>query len=204
MFRVSTPELPELREQDVALRTQRAGTRIAEDFRVLHGNEYINVITYLCAHGAAQQDAMDAAQNAFKHVWQLMHEPEKWAEVENPALWVRGVAWNMWRTPPGPRRRPTDPIESAAELPDPNSNFSDVVALHASVMDALRSLHPDVRDVMLLKIDKFTYKEIAKHMTAMGRPMTEAVVGHLVSRGQDALRSLRDELLGRREGARSR
>lgn len=201
---MTTPELSQLAEQDVAQQAERAETRIVEAFRALHGAEYVRVVTHLRVHGATPQDAMDAAQNAFKHVWQVMHEPQKWADVENPALWVRGVAWNMWRTPPGSRRPPTTPIESAGELSDPNADFSDAVALHASVMDALRGLHPDVRDVMLLKIERFTYKEIAAHMTAKGRPMNEAVVGYLVCKGQDALRFLRDELAGRREGARSR
>lgn len=200
---MAADEPPQRPRQSLTPQADAAQDQIAEAFRRLHGDEYVRVIAYLQVHGATLPDAKDAAQDAFKHAWQLMHQPQRWAQIENPALWIRGVARNMWRTPPGPRRRPTVAIEYAAELPDPNADPGDLAALHASVMDALKGLHPDVRNVMVLKIQNFSLEEIVTRMNAEGHPVGEVKVRNLLSKGRAALRPLRDEIVGR-EGARSR
>lgn len=201
---MAADEPPQRSGQSLTSQEHAAEDQIAEAFRRLHGDEYVRVIAHLQVHGATLPDAKDAAQDAFKHAWQLMHQPQRWAQIENPALWIRGVARNMWRTPPGPRRQPTVAIEHAAELPDPNADPGDLAALHTSVMDALKGLHPDVRNVMLLKIQKFSLGEIVARMNAEGHSIDEVKVRNLLCKGRAALRPLRDEIVGRREGARSR
>ena len=200
---MTSSNTPEPVDQDIALRTSVVEAQTAEAFKELHRNTNEDVIAYLkFVRGATLDDAKDAAQNAFKHAWQLMHDPQKWERIDDPALWIRGVAWNMLRTPPGPRHRPAVPIEQAVEVPDRRADPGEVAALRVSVMAALDKLDPDIRDVMLLKSRKFRLEEIVSHMKATGRPMDEAAVRTLLRKGRDALRPLLQESV-QREGVRS-
>jgi hypothetical protein len=93
-FPVAGPDVSEPDGHDpasVAMGAVAADARLEEAFRQLHNSGYVRVIAHLRGHGAALQDAMDAGRNAFKPAWQEMHEPRKWAAIENPALWITVV-----------------------------------------------------------------------------------------------------------------
>lgn len=165
----------------------RAGTGLADGFRVegsncdqafdayieLHNREYTRVIAMLMRWRPALQDAEDAAQSAFMEAWDLMRRGG-WQTVREPGAWIRGVALNIYRRPPGCRDRVSALLVS--ELPEPpyrDDDPSALPALAASVIAELGRLDEACRAVMVLTMEGIGNREIAELLSDGGEPVTE-------------------------------
>jgi DNA-directed RNA polymerase specialized sigma24 family protein len=167
--------------------TSRAVTRVADEppdesricdaaFEVyieLHNREYAGVIAMLMRWRPSLPDAEDAAQGAFMEAWDLIRR-DGWWTVRDPRAWIRGVALNIYRRPPGTRARVATVLVS--ELPEPtyrDEDPSSLPALAASVIAELGRLDEACRAVMVLTMESISTAEIAAMLKEGRGPVTE-------------------------------
>jgi DNA-directed RNA polymerase specialized sigma24 family protein len=130
-----------------------------------YDHEYHPVVRFVMNCGASLAAAEDAAQDAFLDAWKLMSVAGKWATIGDPRGWIRTVALNKYRRPPGVRRLPlttSRAVTADAEEAQVNQVDLSVSALH--VMNVLRSLEPGLRAVMAFDLDGFTAAESGRHL----------------------------------------
>jgi RNA polymerase sigma factor (sigma-70 family) len=125
--------------------------------------EYAYVVRFVMRGGQASLDAAeDAAQEAFVDAWSLaVAEPlGRWSDVSDPRAWIRTVALNKHRRPPGPRRRPVIvPVSDLPETPQPDLTHESLF-----VLEALHSLDEQTRAVMAFHLDGFPGPAIAAQL----------------------------------------
>jgi RNA polymerase sigma factor (sigma-70 family) len=131
-------------------------------FIALYDREYPLVVRFLLRYGADLQSAEDATQEAFRSAWERYVLTDTWEhEIAQPRAWIRTVALNYYRRPPGPRRRP--PIVLVPDFPDnlddPDSS-PELSAETLTVLEALNWLDPELRAVMAFHLDGFSAREI--------------------------------------------
>jgi len=131
------------------------------DFIEFFDREYVYVVRFVMRCGPASLHAAeDAAQEAFVDAWSLAVTPGKWSDVVDPQAWIRTVALNKYRRPPGPRRRPVIvPIPDLPETPQPDLTHENLL-----VLEALRSLDGQARAVMAFHLDGFPGPAIAAQL----------------------------------------
>ena len=136
-----------------------------EAFLNLAEHHYRRVIQMLMLLGADQEDAKDAAQDAFLQGWDRVSD-SRWAAVVKPDAWIRKVALRCYQRPPG-RARTQPLIAQGVELPDIaefGPGHAELTEQTLWVIELLGSLPMDQRTVMALTIDKLTCTEIAQVM----------------------------------------
>jgi RNA polymerase sigma factor (sigma-70 family) len=120
---------------------------------------------FLTLSGASREDAQDAAQEAFTEGWLLVRRG-KWTqqEVENPAAWIRQVAYRRYRRPPGSRRRIASVPAAPHDLPDHvSADHAEPTVQALTVLGALDQLaDAEARAVIALDIDDMPGPQIAQ------------------------------------------
>jgi RNA polymerase sigma factor (sigma-70 family) len=134
-------------------------------FIEFYDREYHLVVRFIMNCGAGLTAAEDAAQDAFLDVWKLMSVTRKWADVADPRGWIRAVALNKYRRPPG-RCQPLLTIahSAMADTEDPSVSPVDLSVSAMQVIDALRSLEPELKAVMAFDLDGFTAAEAGRYL----------------------------------------
>jgi len=128
--------------------------------------EYHLVVRFVMNCGASLAAAEDAAQDAFLDAWKLMSMAGKWATIGDPRGWIRTVALNKYRRPTGFRKLPPailNPVIDDAGGAQVTVIDISTSALH--VMDALRSLEPELRAVMAFDLEGFTAAESGRYLS---------------------------------------
>ncbi|MDP9850277.1 RNA polymerase sigma factor [Streptosporangium lutulentum] len=149
-----------------------------------YDREYLAVIKFLRNYGANMHDAQDATQEAFLEAWELTRRPGYWASIQNPRGWIRKVALNLLRRPPGLRRKPlAQPVSEIPETPHPGLDHGELIAQHLAVLAALHSLDQECRSVMAFHLDGFSAVAIAAQLN-----MTDQQVRDRVKKGRKALK----------------
>lgn len=164
-------------------------------YRDLYDREYANVITLLMRYRLSLPDAQDAAQEAFLAAWNLIRTGRWSTGVRDPRAWIRGVALNNYRRPPGPRVRV--PTVLVSELPEPapaDGDPSALPALAVSVITALSRLDEELRAVMVLTMDDMSAREVARALKPEDQPTTERDVQRVHDQVKKARRILSAEL----------
>jgi RNA polymerase sigma-70 factor (ECF subfamily) len=135
---------------------------VREGFIKFYDAEYYPVVRFVMRRGASLQRAEEAVQEAFSQAWEHYVLPGTWEQaIANPRAWIRTVAFNCYRRPPGRRTRPEIVlVPEFPDLPDETDSFADLSLETLSVLDALRSLDPELRAVMAFRLDGFTAVEI--------------------------------------------
>jgi RNA polymerase sigma-70 factor (ECF subfamily) len=134
-------------------------------FVEFYDREYHLMVRFIMNCGASLAAAEDAAQEAFLEAWQLMSVTRKWTAVVDPRGWIRAVALNKYRRPPG-RRQPSRAIVHAAMADREDSSISpaDLSVGTMQVIDALRSLEPELQAVMAFDLDGFSAAEAGRYL----------------------------------------
>jgi RNA polymerase sigma factor (sigma-70 family) len=151
---------------DVAIGTAEMAEMRA-DFIEFYDREYPYVVRFVMQHfrDASLHAAEDAAQEAFLDAWGLTARPGKWETIADPRGWIRKVALNKYRRPPGLRRSPLVlPVPDFPETPQPGDSHADLTHEALLVLDALRNLDSELRAVMTFHLDGFTGPAIAAQL----------------------------------------
>ncbi len=174
----------ELRTSRVAREAAASGRMTFEAaFRREFDARYAPLARYLARLLGEPESAADLAQETFVRLFQRGSMPD------DPAAWLVSVAHNLMRNERQQivrRRRLLE--QRAGELAPSESSGSADAALEvrdvrANVRRALDALPERERQMLLLRYEGFSYREIAH---ALG--MNEASVGTLLARAKTALR----------------
>jgi DNA-directed RNA polymerase specialized sigma24 family protein len=139
-------------------------TAVLAEFIEFYDREYHQAVRFVMNCGASLSAAEDAAQEAFLDVWKLMSLPGKWAMVESPRGWIRRVAMNKYRRPPGIRRAPVIvPLSVTTDAVDVAGGEIELSVSALLVRGVLQSLDPELRAVMAFSLDGFTAAESGRH-----------------------------------------
>jgi RNA polymerase sigma factor (sigma-70 family) len=134
-------------------------------FMDFYDREYHLVVRFVMNCGASLAAAEDAAQEAFLDAWKLMSAAGKWVTVDDPRRWIRAVALNKYRRPPGFRKAPPTILHPVVEdTEDTQVSLVDVSASTLHVIDALRSLEPELQAVMAFDLEGFTAAEAGRYL----------------------------------------
>jgi len=125
------------------------------DFAACYRAEMPALVRHVMYHGAAEQEAYDAAQSAFEHAYQV------WETIRNPRAWLRTVAVRAYYRS---AVRPETPTDS---LPEQTSEVSATVGAEdleqeRAVLAGLAALPVKQRQVMAWHFDGFAPAEIAQ------------------------------------------
>jgi RNA polymerase sigma factor (sigma-70 family) len=139
--------------------------QVRAEFLTFFDAEYHPVVQFIMRDGANLHDAQDAAQEAFLQAWTLLHRPDEWKKIRDRRGWIRVVALNLYRRPPGPRRRLAPvPVAEVPDLPQHGDDHSELTAQTLAVMAALHTLDDEARAVMAFQFDGFTSTAISDHL----------------------------------------
>ncbi|OOC52439.1 MULTISPECIES: RNA polymerase sigma factor [Nocardiopsis] len=126
-------------------------------------DQYHQVIRFLIRYGATKDDALDATQEAFLEAWRQIHFPGQ--KIDNPHGWIRQVALNKYRRPPGPRKRPlTAPETPLPERPECHPGHAELTAQTLHVLQVIHRLERTDRAVIAFCMDGFTSVEAANYL----------------------------------------
>ena len=139
-----------------------AGMR--EDFLELCDRDHVRVVAFLMRCGACDEDARDAAQEAFLSGWRMLtQDPDKWQAIGNPAGWLRRTAHNCWKRPPGlPRTIRELPVNEVPDQTQPGSDPAESVPMAITVQQAVARLDDQARIIWSFHRDGFRNVEIAE------------------------------------------
>lgn len=90
--------------------------RVRDRFLDFVDRDYHRVVRFLMLVGASRQDAQDATQEPFLQGWREVASG-RWESIDNPAGWIRAVAWNSHRRPPE-QKRVQPQVAHGVEPPD--------------------------------------------------------------------------------------
>jgi len=170
------------------MRTARvAGDAASEEmtfeaaFRREFDERYAPLARYLARLVGEPESAADLAQEAFVRLFQRGSMPD------DPAAWLVSVAHNLLRNERQQIARRLRLLQQRGEELAPNESGADATLeareLRANVRRALDALPERERQMLLLRYEGFSYREIA-HALAIN----EASVGTLLARAKTAFR----------------
>jgi RNA polymerase sigma-70 factor (ECF subfamily) len=159
---------------------ERAPRPFPELVREVHDSYYASIFRYLDRLSGDPDLAADIAQEAFVRLFRRGALPDK------PDRWLVTVALNLFRnerSTAGRRARLT--ARNAGDLrpasgPSPAERV-DALSLKAKVREALNRLSPRERELLLLRAEGYSYRDLA---TAL--ELNEASVGTLLARAKRA------------------
>ena len=130
-----------------------------------YDTHYHRVVRFVMYNGASQEDAHDAAQEAFIESWALMSSnPGRWQAITGKEAWIRTVALRRCRRPSGPRKRPLTAGDEIPDLPDPGPGHEELTVQAQEVLRALRALDEEARTVMAFDLDEIATADIAREL----------------------------------------
>jgi RNA polymerase sigma-70 factor (ECF subfamily) len=150
------------------------------EFATCYYAEMPPLIRFLVKCGAGQDDAADAAQEAFTQLF------TRWDSVRCPRPWLRQVAFRAFLHQPV---RHTVPLDDSPDVPDAPGegdrfDFRDEAQ---AVLDLLDLLPTTQRAVLALHYDQFATRDIA---SILG--LTQAAVRKNLERARATLKQLLD------------
>jgi RNA polymerase sigma factor (sigma-70 family) len=154
-----------------------------EDFVQLFQAEFPRLFRYLDRLSGEPDLAADLAQESFVRLYR------RGAMPDNPPLWLVTVALNQFRNERSTRSRRGRLLTAAraeatlAEPPPAPDQMSDSGGADERASAALRRMPPRDRELLLLKAEGYSYREIA---TAL--ELNETSVGTLLARAKRAFR----------------
>lgn len=148
--------------------------------------ELVSTLYYLLGN---QEDAQDAAQDAFLKCWR---NRETFAEIRNVRAWIFRVGLNAAKDlQRNAWRRRARPLQEGAGLDvsteiNPTESLEEQEAFH-QLQEALLELRPEEKEVFLLRQNgSFTYEEIAE--------LRRCPVGTVKTQMRTAIQKLRQVL----------
>jgi DNA-directed RNA polymerase specialized sigma24 family protein len=159
------------------------------EFRDFYLSDYQGVVRFLMRTGASLGAAEDAAQEAFTEAWRRIRQGT-WADIINQKTWVRMVALNAYRHPPGPPQVPAWPVPNLPDYEGQHGDSHDDLTSQTSlVLDALRSLPYDLQVVVALRMEGFPASVSATYLG-----ITEQKARNLLKRARKILAPQLEEL----------
>ncbi|MFI5959779.1 RNA polymerase sigma factor [Cryptosporangium sp. NPDC051539] len=144
--------IPPGRRPPRPIRAARPCTPVGE-FAAFYRAETPRLIRFLLWHGARLADAADLAQDA------MVAAHRNWDRLDNPAAWIRTVAFRARLRKLQSREQPTAEPERAAVI-RPDADL-DAWEISQDILQALRRLPVRQRQVLAWSLDGFTPTEIA-------------------------------------------
>ena len=166
----------------------RRSRRFSELVREVHDAHYASIYRYLDRLSGDPDLAADIAQEAFVRLFRRGTLPDK------PDRWLVTVALNLFRnerSTAGRRarltaRNPQDLLPASG--PSPAERF-DALRLQARVREALDRLAPRERELLLLRAEGYSYRDLAAVLE-----LHEASVGTLLARAKRAFEGAYEEV----------
>jgi len=157
------PDSPASSKTQTPADDTQAAPSALEMFIELYDEEYHQVVRHLVRLGADLQSAEDAAQEAFSYAWARYLRLGTWVEeIDDPRGWLRTVAHNNYRRPPGRPRKQPPPVLMADPYAPAGTGGSPELSLETlTVLDELKKLSPELQKVMGYHLDGFSAPEIA-------------------------------------------
>lgn len=162
---------------------QRSGRPFAELVREVHDAHYASIFRYLDRLSGDPDLAADIAQEAFVRLFRRGSLPDK------PDRWLVTVALNLFRNERSTvGRRARLAARHAGDLrpasgPTPAERF-DALRSQARVREALNRLSPRERELLLLRAEGYSYRDLAAVLR-----LNPASVGTLLARAKRAFES---------------
>lgn len=134
-----------------------------EEWIDFYHTHFRRVVRFVMHNGASQDQACDAAQDAFVESWELMvKDPSRWQAIERKDAWIRTVALRRYWRPPGPRKRV--PMWYGGEITErvvPGPCHDELTVQGQMVLQELQTLDPEARAVTAFDLDGFSTVDIA-------------------------------------------
>ncbi|WP_171064135.1 RNA polymerase sigma factor [Actinomadura soli] len=127
-----------------------------DSFDDYYRSDLTTLIRFLMHLGASSEDAQEIAQEAMMAVlktWRCVDEPQAYARAAAKTIFMRRI---------GKAKRDQDAAKRAWTPEQHRSPFVSFAAEAESVMQMLRMLPPEQREVMAWTIDGYTPSQIAK------------------------------------------
>ena len=167
---------------------ERRSRPFPELVREVHDAHYASIFRYLDRLSGDSDLAADIAQEAFVRLFRRGSLPDK------PDRWLVTVALNLFRnerSTAGRRARLTE--RHASDLrpafgPSPAERV-DALRLQAKVREALNRLSPRERELLLLRAEGYSYRDLASVLE-----LNEASVGTLLARAKRAFEGAYEEV----------
>ncbi|HET6361778.1 MAG TPA: sigma-70 family RNA polymerase sigma factor [Gemmatimonadota bacterium] len=166
---------------------ERRSLPFPELVREVHDAYYASIFRYLDRLSGDPDLAADIAQEAFVRLFRRGFLPEK------PDRWLVTVALNLFRNERSTaRRRARLTARHAGDLrpasgPSPAERF-EALRLQAKVRDALDRLPSRERELLLLRAEGYSYRDLAKVLE-----LNETSVGTLLARAKRAFEDAYEE-----------
>lgn len=180
---VPVPDIPAPTKPNDAIDNHRrdsVASVVQLEWAACYQAEMPQLVRYLmkCFGDSDMRDAADAAQSAFTELF------ANWSAVRNPRAWLRKVAFRQMLRQ---HARGEYPLEALRQEPAVLSASArlEIREEEQAVLDALRQLPVAQRQVLALKCDQFSYREIAEIMNT-----NEAAVRQNVARARSKMREL--------------
>jgi WhiB family redox-sensing transcriptional regulator len=149
--------------------TERAFTSIrasmaAGEYAECYAREYPQLVRFVMKHGVTEQEAFDAAQQAFVAAYRV------WEQIHSPRAWLRRVAIRSLRP------RPESRLPAGYDPPAPGPSQLQLSDETRAVLDALGRLPDQQRRVMAWTYDGFTPTEIAAELAMTPEAVRQALL----------------------------
>ena len=133
------------------------------EFAACYEAEHLLLVRFLIRLGAPEQDAFDAAQDAFVEAYRC------WEQIHSPRAWLRKVATRRLT------RWPEIPLGERSHVTDPGPNGIQIAEETRDVLAALRRLPMMQRIAMAWTLDGFKPTEIANELDTTAEAVRQAL-----------------------------
>jgi RNA polymerase sigma-70 factor (ECF subfamily) len=135
----------------------------AETYTRLYDVEYLPLVRFIIKHGVNENDAFDAAQQAFEEAFRTRHP------IHSPRAWLRKVAIRSLRS------RTEEELPTDFDPPTVGPTALELSEDTMAVLDAIRKLPKQQRQVVAWRYDGFTPSEIAEALSMSGEAVRQAL-----------------------------
>jgi DNA-directed RNA polymerase specialized sigma24 family protein len=175
-----------------------AAPDLASEFRDFYLRDYQGVVHFLMRIGASLGAAEDAAREAFTDAWRRIRQGT-WADIVNQEAWVRIVALNAYRRPPGPSQVPALPVSDLPGKAQAGEGHDDLTLQTMLVVQALKYLPADLQAVVAFRMAGFPHAVTAAYLG-----VSEQKARNLLRKARKILAPLLDKAAAAEGGARDR